>query len=284
MAMEDRARWLAVLWLWGDVVQAGKWRMMWPTCRHCPHLGSCLDIHWGMAGLPQRPLLQGGTMQMPSQDLALLPGTGHRKHLLVFFPLWWLLIWLTPKLGQPLWWVSFHAGVSCSPTPEPRSCSDTGPLCNSDSGCWARAVRQCGKRPATQNYHVGNAWVIQTADQRWWRGGRWQRSTGEAPVQGTVEMDLSPVQRPPGWQRDFGVRSMLTLTLAVCKISFFYSVCCVINDHFMLLSCACPLCRVSLRLVKDSQRNWHEREDIKSFELKFTCVHLPSPNFAMLVG
>lgn len=61
-----------------------------------------------------------------------------------------------------------------------------------------------------------------------------------------------PAQCLYGQQRDFGVGSMLMLSLVVSQIPIF-NVCYVINGHFTLLSCACPVCRVSLCLVKDAQ-------------------------------
>ena len=129
-----------------------------------------------------------------------------------------------------------------------------------------------------QNYRAGRCTSVGGG------GGRQQLTTGEAPVQGTVETDPSPpVQCPPGQQRDIGVGSMLMLSLVVCQIPFL-NVCYVINDHLMLLSCACPVCRVSLWPVKDAQTNGPEREAIACFELGLTCIHLPSLGFPVLVG
>lgn len=64
-------------------------------------------------------------MQMASQDLALLPGTGHLQpclsssSFLVTSPLADCKARPAPVMS------SLHLGVSCSPTPEPRSCSGT---------------------------------------------------------------------------------------------------------------------------------------------------------------
>lgn len=66
-----------------------------------------------------------------------------------------------------------------------------------------------------------------TGSHSWWtstgrEGGRWQLSTMETSVQGTVDTDTSPpVPCLPGQQRDFGVGSMLKLSLGVCKTPFF---------------------------------------------------------------
>lgn len=72
---------------------------------------------------------------------------------------------------------------------------------------------------------VSNAGI--TGSQSWWTstaggGGRWQLSTTETLVQGTMETDLSPPNSwPPNQQRDFGLGSILKLSLVVCKTLVF---------------------------------------------------------------
>ena len=105
-----------------------------------------------------------------------------------------------------------------------------------------------------QNYRAGRCTSVGGG------GGRQQLSTGEALVQGTEETDPSPpVQCPPGQQRDIGVGSMLMFSLVVCQIPFF-NVCYVINDHFMLLSCACPVAEsLCARLKMPKQTDLKEK-------------------------
>lgn len=127
-----------------------------------------------------------------------------------------------------------------------------------------------------------NCWLTQLVDQHWWRG--WQVAAqhhGDFGP-GTVETDpFPPVPCPPGQQRDFGVESMLKLTLGDCKTPFLMWH--VINSHFMLLSCACPFCGVSLCLVKDAHTNWPEREAVTHFEPGPVHVYLPRTRFPVVV-
>lgn len=202
------------LWTWlcrrsrsGDVVQEGPAEaagsVLWPTRCHRPCPPGVLAEHvpspwprmgdWahatGMAGLPQRRcfplLLWGGTTWMSSQDLALLPGTGHLQ-----------------------------------PPPSSSSLSGTLPLAHGKAPlmslppaegslltCPRAEILLCHRSPAQLWFRLPRRmWDAVAGGQRCkitvpgitgmhgrctsvgGGGGRWQLSTGEDPVQGTGEM------------------------------------------------------------------------------------------------